>query len=125
MREISERGDMNKSIHKRFIRAWELRFRDICNSNTSQYWRKRDIKGFLRNTAIISADGLLYELAEDLAKQAFPGDSQGWTPEFGRWFSQATIREKFLKLAAMQANAVSDDDITDAIETEISYWDAA
>lgn len=111
---------MAKSIHKRFIRGWHLQFRHVCDSKFSPYWRGRDVKGFLRESGIVSADSLIYSLAEDLAKKDFQGAERGWTPEFSRWFDAR--RQHYLQLAKAEADKISVEEIEDLIQEEISYW---
>lgn len=111
---------MAKSIHKRFIRAWKLRFRAVCDSKVSAHWQKRDLKSFLRESGIVSANSFTYSMAESLAKQDFQGNERGWSPEFSAWFDKR--RQHYMQLAKIGADKISDDEIHDLIEEEISCW---
>ncbi|MDF7658354.1 hypothetical protein PUG81_05180 [Erwiniaceae bacterium L1_54_6] len=113
---------MAKSIHKRFIRAWQLSFRHVCDSKVSAHWRKSYVKGFLRESGIISADGLIHEIAEDLAHADYPGEKRSYTPEFSRWFNQPHRFNHYFNLATIKAIETSDEEIEDLINEEISNW---
>ena len=46
---------MSKSLNARCIRRWELQMRDVCDSKVNPWWRKRDLRGYIRECGLITA----------------------------------------------------------------------
>lgn len=110
-----------KTLHGRCIRRWKLRFKDICDSKVSSYFRKRDLKGFCRESGVITADAMIEDMAQDNAKFDFDGEHHGWSPEFSTFFNEN--REKYITEARLFLNEeATNDEIDDLIEEEISNW---
>ncbi|EPK7771126.1 hypothetical protein PVK22_13980 [Klebsiella oxytoca] len=42
---------MSKSLNARCIRRWKVEFKGRCDSKYSPYWRKRDLRGYIREAA--------------------------------------------------------------------------
>ena len=110
-----------KTLHGRCIRRWKLRFKDICDSKVSSYFRKRDLKGFCRESGVITADMMIQNMAEDNAVADFQGGKRGWSPECSKFFDEN--REKYMTEARLFLNEeATNDEIDDLIEEEISNW---
>lgn len=82
---------MSKSLNARCIRRWEVEFKGRCDSKYSPYWRKRDLRGYIREAALTTADCMVERLAEDKARWLFtdihmdgPLNSQPGTPTAAR-----------------------------------------
>ena len=39
---------MSKSLNARCIRRWEVKFKSVCDSKHNPYWRKSDLRGYIR-----------------------------------------------------------------------------
>ncbi|HGN0534219.1 TPA: hypothetical protein ACKRIS_003754 [Providencia stuartii] len=110
-----------KTLHGRCIQRWRQRLKSVCDSKTSPYFRKRDLKGFCRECGVITADGMIEDMAFNNAKFDFDGDYHGWSPEFSKFFDEN--REKYMTEARLFLNEeATNDEIDDLIEEEISYW---
>lgn len=70
---------MSKSLNARCIRRWEVEFKPLCDSKVNPYWRKRDLRGFIREAALTTAYSMVENMAERNAKVDFDGSLQGWT----------------------------------------------
>ncbi|MEE8728679.1 MAG: hypothetical protein SOI28_10095 [Rahnella inusitata] len=111
----------NKSIHARFIRRWFLRFKPFCDSKLSPVWRKHHLKGYIRETALVSAESWLYSMAEEIAIEEWKGmGKEYWTPEFYDWYEPQ--RHHFLSRALVAGRALSVDVVDECIDEEISCW---
>lgn len=82
---------MSKSLNARCIRRWEVEFKGRCDSKYSPYWRKRDLRGYIREAALTTAYCMVERLAEDNAGRLFadirmagPLNSQPGTPAAAR-----------------------------------------
>ncbi|MBH3122417.1 hypothetical protein [Serratia ureilytica] len=112
---------MSKSLISRCIRRWNVHFKPICNSKVSPYWRKRDLKRYIRESAFTTAASMVEEMAEGNAKVDFNGESCGWSPEFSAFYNQH--REQYLKEARDFLNEeINVDEIDVYIESEIDCW---
>ncbi|HHR6118038.1 TPA: hypothetical protein ACS72I_001684 [Providencia alcalifaciens] len=110
-----------KTLHGRCIRRWKLRFKDACDSKASPYFRKRDLKGFIRECGITTAEMMILDMAEDNAAADFQGGKCGWSPERSKFFDDN--REKYINEASLFLNEeATNDEIDDLIEEEISNW---
>ncbi|EMH9026312.1 TPA: hypothetical protein KE800_003700 [Proteus mirabilis] len=110
-----------KSLHGRCIQRWKQRFKNVCDSKVSPYYRKRDLKGFCRECGVITADMMIQNMAENNAIVDFSGCWQGWSPEFSKFFDEN--REKYITEARLFLNEeATNDEIDDLIEEEISNW---
>ncbi|CRL63099.1 MULTISPECIES: hypothetical protein [Proteus] len=110
-----------KSLHGRCIQRWKQRFKSVCDSKVSPYYRKRDLKGFCRESGVITADMMIQNMAENNAIVDFNGGWQGWSPEFSEFFDKN--REKYITEARLFLNEeATNDEIDDLIEEEISNW---
>ncbi|EMM3425587.1 hypothetical protein RRS04_000274 [Klebsiella aerogenes] len=112
---------MSKSLNARCIRRWKVEFKGRCDSKYSPYWRKRDLRGYIREAALTTAYCMVERLAEDNARVAFCGYSYGWSPEFSAWYDGR--REHYLKEARDYLNEeATNDEIDDEIENELEAW---
>lgn len=110
-----------KSLHGRCIQRWKQRFKSVCDSKVSPYFRKRDLKGFCRESGVITADMMILNMAEGNAHVDFDGKRHGWSPEFSKFFDEN--REKYITEARLFLNEeATNDEIDDLIEEEISNW---
>ena len=116
---------MSKSLKARCIRRWEVRTKSWCDSKWSEVWRKRDQRRFFRETAIITADCMVDELAYNNAMHDFfteNGDDKGWCPEFSTWYNDKR-REQYLKEAFdFLDEEATTDEIDEQIENELEAW---
>lgn len=115
-------GDsMSKSLNARCIRRWEVEFKPLCDSKVNPYWRKRDLRGFIREAALTTAYSMVENMAERNAKVDFDGSLQGWTPEYSEWYRKR--REVYLKEARDHLNEeATNDEIDEEIENELEAW---
>ncbi|CAI2429944.1 hypothetical protein [Serratia liquefaciens] len=110
---------MSKTLTGRCIQRWEVHFKPICDSKRSPYWRKRDLKGYIRHAAIITADCMVSEMAERNAKVDYGID--GWSPEFSSWFGSCRVRYEKEARDTLNEEA-SNIEIDENIECEIDCW---
>ncbi|AOA96813.1 hypothetical protein AM387_07690 [Klebsiella pneumoniae] len=112
---------MSKSLNARCIRRWEVEFKPFCDSKVNPYWRKRDLRGYIREAALTTAYSMVERLAEDNARVAFCGYSYGWSPEFSAWY--ADRREAYLTAARRDLNkSATNDEIDEEIQNEMEAW---
>ncbi|WP_334644831.1 hypothetical protein [Klebsiella aerogenes] len=112
---------MSKSLNARCIRRWEVEFKGRCDSKYSPYWRKRDLRGYIREAALTTAYSMVESMAERNAKVDYDGTLNGWTPEFSEWYRKH--REKYLKEARDFLNEdATNDDIDEEIQNELDAW---
>lgn len=64
---------MSKSLNARCIRRWEVEFKPFCDSKRNPYWRKRDLRGYIREAALTTAYSMVESMAERNAKVDFDG----------------------------------------------------
>lgn len=55
---------MSKSLNARCIRRWEVEFKPLCDSKRNLYWRKRDLRGYIREAAFTTAYSMVESMAE-------------------------------------------------------------
>lgn len=110
---------MSKSLNARCIRRWTVEFKGRCDSKFSPYWRKCDLRGYIRDAALTTADCMVERLAENNARVDFGID--GWSPEFSSWYAER--REQYLKEAreALDEDATNDE-IDEEIQNELEAW---
>ncbi|WIO41019.1 hypothetical protein P2G42_13670 [Klebsiella electrica] len=112
---------MSKSLNARCIRRWEIEFKGRCDSKFSTVWRKRDLRGYIREAALTMAYSMVESMAERNAKVDFDGSLQGWTPEFSEWYRKR--REEYHKEARDCLNEeVTTDEIDEEIQNELDAW---
>lgn len=116
---------MSKSLYARCIRRWTVEFKSRCDSKHSPYWRKRDLRGYIRERALTTAESMVDRLAYNNAMQDFfseNGDDSGWAPEFVDWYDSRK-RKKYLKEARDYLNEdATNDEIDEEIENELEAW---
>lgn len=112
---------MSKSLNARCIRRWNVEFKPLCNSKANPYWRKRDLRGYIREAALTTADCMVERMAENNAKFDFDGSTIGWSPEFSAWYRER--REQYLKEARDYLNEeATNDEIDEEIQNELEAW---
>lgn len=112
---------MSKSLNARCIRRWAVEFKGRCDSKHSPYWRKRDLRGYIREAALTTAYCMVERMAEDNAMVAFFGYMYGWSPEFSAWYDER--RESYLKEARRTLNKnATNDEIDEEIQNELEAW---
>lgn len=112
---------MSKSLNARCIRRWEVEFKGRCDSKYSPLWRKRDLRGYIRECALTTAGSMIERMAEDNARVDFCRHTYGWTPEFSEWYDER--REQYRKEALAYLNEdASNDEIDEEIENELGCW---
>jgi len=112
---------MSKSLNARCIRRWELQMRDVCDSKVNPWWRKRDLRGYIRECGLITAYCKVERMAEDNAKVDYQGDTFGWSPEFSAWYDER--RDQYLKEARDYLNEeATTDEIDEEIQNELEAW---
>ena len=62
---------MSKSLNARCIRRWQVEFKDRCDSKFSTVWRKRDLRGYIRESGLVTAFCMVEQMAENNAKVDF------------------------------------------------------
>lgn len=112
---------MSKSLNARCIRRWELQMCDVCDSKVNPWWRKRDLRGYIRECGLITAYCMVERMAEDNAKVDYQGDTFGWSPEFSAWYDER--RDQYLKEARDYLNEeATTDEIDEEIQNELEAW---
>lgn len=112
---------MSNSLHARCIRRWKQRFKPVCDSKFSPYWRKYHLRGFIRETAIITADCMVERMAEDNAKFDYDGTTIGWSPEFAAWYDER--REQYRREALVFLNEeATNGEVDEEIDNELEAW---
>ncbi len=110
---------MSKSLNARCIRRWEVEFKGRCDSKYSPYWRKRHLRGVIRESALITADCMIEALANDAARADY--QMVGWSAEFSQWFREQ--REFYLAEARRELNkTATNDQIDEEIQSELDCW---
>ncbi len=112
---------MSKSLNARCIRRWEIEFKGRCDSKVSPRWRKRDLRGYIRECALTTAYCMVERMAEDNALVDYQCNRGGWSPEFSAWYDKR--REAYLKEARRCLDkTVTNDEIDEEIENELEAW---
>lgn len=112
---------MSKSLNARCIRRWEVKFKSVCDSKHNPYWRKSDLRGYIREAALTTAYSMVESMAERNAKVDYDGDPNGWSYEFSLWYRLR--REKYLKEARDYLDEdATNDEIDEEIENELEAW---
>lgn len=115
---------MSKSLNARCIRRWEVEFKPFCDSKVNSYWRKRDLRGYIREAALTTADSMVENMAYNNAMHDFfadAGDRHDWSPEFSAWYDGR--REHYLKEARDYLNEEATiDEIDEEIQNELEAW---
>ncbi len=105
---------MSKSLNARCIRRWTVEFKGRCDSKYSPYWRKRDLRGYIREVALTTADCMVERMAEDNAMVDFQGANLPWYHE---------RREQYLKEARDHLNEdATNDEVDEEIQNELEAW---
>lgn len=55
---------MSKSLNARCIRRWKVKFKSVCDSKVNPYWRKSDLRGYIREAALTTAYSMVESMAE-------------------------------------------------------------
>ena len=112
---------MSKSLNARCIRRWEVEFKGRCDSKYSPWWRKRDLRGYIREAALTTADCMVQSMAERNAQVDFCGTDIGWSPEFSAWYNER--REQYIKEARDYLNEdATNYEIDEEIRNELEAW---
>jgi len=112
---------MSKSLNARCIRRWKFQMRDVCDSKVNPWWRKRDLRGYIRECGLITAYCMVERMAEDNAKVDYQGDTFGWSPEFSAWYDER--RDHYLQEARDYLNEdVTTEEIDEEIQNELEAW---
>ncbi|MCU6666128.1 hypothetical protein [Silvania hatchlandensis] len=110
---------MSKSLKARCIRRWQVEFKGRCDSKFSLCWRKHHLRGYIRECALITADCMVEQMAEDNARTDF--GIKGWSPEFSSWYDER--REQYRKEAKTILDAfASNEAIDEEIQNELEAW---
>lgn len=110
-----------KTLYGRCIRRWKIRLKPMCDSKVSCYFRKRDLKGLCREYGVITAYGMIEDMAFNNAKFDFDGEQHGWSPEFSKFFDEN--REKYMTEARLILNKEATNcEIDELIEEELLEW---
>ncbi|MGZ0799654.1 hypothetical protein ACXNAL_00275 [Kluyvera ascorbata] len=112
---------MSKSLNARCIRRWTVEFKGRCDSKFSPYWRKRDLRSYIRECALTTADCMVERMAQDNARFDYDGTTIGWSPEFSAWYDER--REAYQTAARSELNkSATNDDIDEEIQNELEAW---
>ncbi|EHF0523147.1 hypothetical protein IFP00_001382 [Salmonella enterica] len=115
---------MSKSLYARCIRRWTVEFKGRCDSKFSPHWRKRDLRGYIREAVLTTADSMVDSLAYNNAMLDYfteVGDDSGWSPDFAAWYRGRS--EKYLKEALDYLNEdATNDEIDEEIQNELEAW---
>ncbi|NJQ19603.1 hypothetical protein HCO69_08145 [Pantoea sp. LS15] len=110
---------MSKSLYARCIRRWEVEFKPHCDSKKNPHWRKYHLRSYIRTAALVTADSMVEEMAEENAR--FDFGIKGWSPEFSAWYQER--RGKYLKEARDHLNEEATiAEIDDEIQSELEAW---
>lgn len=101
-----------KSIYKIAINLWKRRFQAVCDSKVSPFWRKKDLKGFVRQMGVHTADWMIYEVAQEIAYRE--SGCKGWSVEFSNFFTEN--EEHFRELAIDIIYQQTQEELTDALQ---------
>jgi hypothetical protein len=112
---------MKKSLFARCIRRWKVEFKSLCDSKYSPYWRKRDLRGYIRECGLITADCMVERMAEDMARIDKTGSTYGWSPEFSEWYDKHREEYKRKAYAHLCVSATTDE-IDEEIKNELGAW---
>lgn len=116
---------MSKSLNARCIRRWEVEFKGRCDSKFSTIWRKRDLRGYIREAALTTAGSMVDSLAYNNAMHDFfaeNGDDSGWSPDFLAWYNSKR-RSIYLKEARDFLNEeATTEEIDEEIQNELEAW---
>ncbi|HBV2904296.1 MULTISPECIES: hypothetical protein [Citrobacter] len=112
---------MSKSLNARCIRRWAVEFKGRCDSKYSPYWRKRDLRQYIRECALTTADCMVERMAEDNALVDFQGNGRGWSPEFSAWYSERRAQYRKEALTYLNHDATNDE-IDEEIQNELEDW---
>lgn len=111
---------MSKSLYARCIRRWTVKFKGRCDSKYSPHWRKRDLRGYIRECALTTADSMVESLAENDAR--LDSGLHVGSPEFSAWYDDEQ-RAEFLDAARHYLNEdATNDQIDEEIENELEAW---
>lgn len=92
-----------------------------CDSKVNPYWRKRDLRGYIREAALTTAYSMVESMAERNAKVDYDGTTDGWSPEFSAWYDER--REQYLKEARDYLDEeATNDEIDEEIQNELEGW---
>jgi len=110
---------MTKSLNKRCIRRWKVRFKGMCDSKASSCWRKHHLRGYIRECGLITAYSMAESMAYNNAKADF--GITGWSPEFHSWYDE---RRKQYYQEAMEflCKKTTNDEIDEEIDNELEAW---
>lgn len=112
---------MSKSLNARCIRRWTVEFKGRCDSKFSPYWRKCDLRSYIRECALTTADCMVERMAQDNARFDYDGTTIGWSPEFSAWYDER--REAYQTAARSELNkSATNDDIDEEIQNELEAW---
>ncbi|WP_130948618.1 hypothetical protein [Klebsiella pneumoniae] len=112
---------MSKSLNARCIRRWEVKFKSVCDSKHNPYWRKSDLRGYIREAALTTAYSMVESMAERNAKVDYDGTTDGWPPEFSAWYDER--REQYLIEARDYLDEeATNDEIDEEIQNELEAW---
>lgn len=112
---------MSKSLNARCIRRWKVEFKGRCDSKFSTVWRKRDLRGYIRKSGLVTAFCMVERMAENNARYDFQGDALGWSPEFAAWYDER--REQYLKEDRDFLNEeATTEEIDEEIQNELEAW---
>ena len=116
---------MSKSLKARCISRWKIEFKDRCDSKVSPWWRKHHLRGYIRESALTTADCMVEEMAYNNAMHDFfteNGDDNGWSPEFSVWYDSKR-REQYQSEALSYLNeCATNDEIDEQIQNELEAW---
>lgn len=103
-----------KSIYKISINLWKRKFKQYCDSKINPWWRKRDLKGFVRDMGITTANIMVYDLGREIARREFFGGDIGWTVEFENFYTEN--QEHFDELALDVIYAQTHQELVEALK---------
>ncbi len=93
----------------------------FCDSKVNPYWRKRDLRGYIREAALTTAYSMVESMAERNAKVDYDGTTDGWSPDFSAWYDEH--REQYLKEARDYLDEeATNDEIDEEIQNELEAW---
>lgn len=110
---------MSKSLKARCIRRWEVEFKGRCDSKFSMVWRKHHLRGYIRECALITADCMVEQMAEDNARVDF--GIHGWSPEFSAWYDERRAQYRLEALNFLNEEATTEE-IDEEIQNELEAW---
>ncbi|MDQ5184507.1 hypothetical protein RCE24_26090 [Klebsiella variicola subsp. variicola] len=96
-----------------------ISYQGLVRTFLSTVWRKRDLRGYIREAALTTAYCMVERMAEDNARADF--GIKGWSSDFSAWYDER--REHYRKDAKIILDAFAcNEAIDEEIQNELEAW---